>query len=173
MFGREPQARYRSAGDLAEDLERWLEGRPIVARPVSPPVRIWRWSKRNPKLASAAAACAVLGVSAAVVSLSSARVREIVRGEAAAARSVGVLPVEDLDEVRTDSLLARNFTNNSERASVARPTLVSFRHPKGRPKARMFGTNKTGRALAVNSEPEICWAARSEVVTERSAPLFS
>ena len=47
---REPQARYRSAGELAEDLERWLEGRPIVARPVSPPVRIWRWSKRNPKL---------------------------------------------------------------------------------------------------------------------------
>ena len=49
---REPSARYRSAHDLAEDLERWLEGRPIIARPVSPPVRIWRWSKRNPKLAS-------------------------------------------------------------------------------------------------------------------------
>jgi serine/threonine-protein kinase len=59
---REPQARYRSAGELAEDLERWLEGRPIIARPVSPPVRIWRWSKRNPKLASSVAATAVLGV---------------------------------------------------------------------------------------------------------------
>ena len=44
---REPQARYRSAGDLAEDLERWLEGRPIIARPVLPPVRMWRWSRRN------------------------------------------------------------------------------------------------------------------------------
>src|SRR5215831_4512540 len=57
---REPQARYRSAGDLAEDLERWLEGRPIIARPVSPPVRVWRWAKRNPKLASSVAASSVL-----------------------------------------------------------------------------------------------------------------
>src|SRR5437899_10942299 len=40
---REPNARYRSAGDQAEDLERWLEGRPIIARPVSPVVRTWRW----------------------------------------------------------------------------------------------------------------------------------
>jgi serine/threonine protein kinase/tetratricopeptide (TPR) repeat protein len=108
---REPRARYRSAGDLAEDLERWLEGRPIVARPVSPPVRVWRWSKRNPKLATAAGFCAVLGVVAAVVFLSSERVREIVRGEAAAARSVGLLPFEDLDEVRSDSALAQEFTN--------------------------------------------------------------
>jgi serine/threonine-protein kinase len=53
---REPSARYRSAGDLAVDLERWLEGRPIIARRVAPPVRAWRWSKRNPKLAAATAA---------------------------------------------------------------------------------------------------------------------
>ena len=50
---REPEGRYRSAGDLAVDLERWLEGRPIIARRVSPPARIWRWAKRNPKLAAA------------------------------------------------------------------------------------------------------------------------
>src|SRR5436190_10509909 len=68
---REPQARYRSAGDLAEDLERWLEGRPIFARPVSPPVRIWRWSKRNPKLASAAAISAALAILTAIALLSS------------------------------------------------------------------------------------------------------
>src|SRR5437763_1817019 len=37
---REPNARYCSAGDLAEDLERWLADRPIIARSVSIPVRI-------------------------------------------------------------------------------------------------------------------------------------
>src|SRR6476660_7672924 len=62
---REPQARYRSAGDLAIDLERWLEGRPIIARRVSPVVRAWRWSKRNPKLAAATAAAFCSAMAAA------------------------------------------------------------------------------------------------------------
>ena len=52
---REPHARYASAGELAEDLERWLHGHSIVARPVSPPVRLWRWSRRNPMFAGMAA----------------------------------------------------------------------------------------------------------------------
>src|SRR3954469_3667662 len=82
---REPEARYRSAGDLAEDLERWLEGRPIVARPVSPPVRIWRWSKRNPKLAASVAACLVLGTAAAVWQSQTRHLAATVREEQVAA----------------------------------------------------------------------------------------
>jgi len=61
---RDPKARYQSAGDLAADLERWLAGRPIVARRVSPPARIWRWSQRNPKLVGAATAGLLLGAAA-------------------------------------------------------------------------------------------------------------
>jgi tetratricopeptide (TPR) repeat protein/tRNA A-37 threonylcarbamoyl transferase component Bud32 len=57
---REPAARYGSAGELAEDLERWLEGRPIVARPVLRPAQVWRWSRRNPVLAGGAAVLAAL-----------------------------------------------------------------------------------------------------------------
>jgi serine/threonine protein kinase len=58
---REPDARYRSAWDLAEDLERWLEGRPIKTRRVLPPTRAWRWSRRNPVLVGTAAVCLFLG----------------------------------------------------------------------------------------------------------------
>jgi serine/threonine protein kinase len=70
---RDPKARYQSAGDLAADLERWLEGRPIVARPVSPPARIWRWSRRNPKLVGAATAGLFLGATAVWLFRSDAR----------------------------------------------------------------------------------------------------
>jgi WD40 repeat protein len=45
---REPAARYRTAISLAEDLENWLAGRPIKARPVSAAEQLWRWARRNP-----------------------------------------------------------------------------------------------------------------------------
>jgi serine/threonine protein kinase len=58
---REPAARYQSAADLASDLECWLEGKPIKARRVLPPKRMWRWSRRNRGLVGTAAACLLLG----------------------------------------------------------------------------------------------------------------
>src|SRR5205814_8976330 len=61
---RDPRVRYQSAGDLAADLQRWLDGRPIIARPVSPPARIWRSSRRNPRLVGAATAGLLLGAAA-------------------------------------------------------------------------------------------------------------
>jgi len=53
---KDPRRRYASALDLAADLERFGEGRPIVARPVGSIGRLWRWGWRNPKLALTSAA---------------------------------------------------------------------------------------------------------------------
>src|SRR5213595_1719907 len=64
---REPTARYRSAGDLAEDLERWLAGHSIIARPVSAPVRALRWSRRNPAFAGMTALLLVMGAAVGVM----------------------------------------------------------------------------------------------------------
>jgi len=60
---REPSARYHSAGDLGEDLERWLAGRSITARPVSTASRGLRWIRRN----RAVAAMAILLVGLATI----------------------------------------------------------------------------------------------------------
>src|SRR5262249_7019760 len=41
---KEPPARYASAAALADDLQRYLDGRPITARPVSVPSRVVKWA---------------------------------------------------------------------------------------------------------------------------------
>jgi tetratricopeptide (TPR) repeat protein len=46
-----PASRYETAWQLAEDLGRFLQGRPILARPIGPIARSWRWCRRKPLLA--------------------------------------------------------------------------------------------------------------------------
>jgi eukaryotic-like serine/threonine-protein kinase len=53
---REPKARYGSAGELEEDLGRWLRGEFISARRVSTPEKILYFARRNPVLVALASA---------------------------------------------------------------------------------------------------------------------
>jgi TolB-like protein/Flp pilus assembly protein TadD len=99
---RDPKARYQTAGALAEDLERWLEGRPIIARPVRAPARVFRWSRRNPNLASAGTACLLLGLAVAWLlgeKLLATKTR-------APEKSIAVLPFENLSGNEQNSYFA-------------------------------------------------------------------
>ena len=68
-LAKEPGRRYQTAQDLAEDLQRFLNGRPIRARPVGQVERLWRWSKRNPMVTSLTATVllAVAGLAVSTV----------------------------------------------------------------------------------------------------------
>jgi hypothetical protein len=62
-----PADRYATALDLADDLRRYLSGRPIAARPVPGWVRAGKWARRHPVVAalgllSAALFLGLLGV---------------------------------------------------------------------------------------------------------------
>jgi serine/threonine protein kinase/WD40 repeat protein/tetratricopeptide (TPR) repeat protein len=61
-IAKEPGDRYPTAAALGEDLKRFLEDRPVLARRSTPVERSWRWCRRNPLLAGAsiAAAAAIL-----------------------------------------------------------------------------------------------------------------
>lgn len=49
---KDPARRYPSALELAQDLERWRRGEPILARPAGWMLRLRRWTLRNPALAT-------------------------------------------------------------------------------------------------------------------------
>jgi TolB-like protein/tRNA A-37 threonylcarbamoyl transferase component Bud32/Flp pilus assembly protein TadD len=140
---REPSARYRTAGELAEDLERWLEGRHIVARPVSPAARAWRWTRRNPIVAGMAALLMVLGSTIGAM---------IWNGEMAgapAASGIAVLPFESLSSDKENAFFADGVYDgvSTKLAKVANLKVISHNSVAKYRGAR--NTQEIGRALNV------------------------
>ncbi|REK18412.1 MAG: hypothetical protein DWQ37_04050 [Planctomycetota bacterium] len=66
-IAKEPERRYASAADLQGDLERFLAGRPVTARPLGPTARSWRWCRRNPVVATLASSLLVVLVAGLAV----------------------------------------------------------------------------------------------------------
>ncbi len=79
---KEPARRYARAGDLAEDLRRFLAGQPIQARPVGAWERAVKWARRRPAAAALAAVSSlgsllfVAGLVAGIVLIANAYQRE-------------------------------------------------------------------------------------------------
>src|ERR1700757_2061 len=97
---RDPSARYGSAGDLADDLERWMQGRAIVARPVSPPVHLWRWMRRNPLVAQMATLLLTMAIAVGVMISKTRTVSP------SAASGIAVLPFEILSSDKESAFFA-------------------------------------------------------------------
>jgi predicted Ser/Thr protein kinase len=64
---KQPQRRYASSADLAEDLGRWRRGEPTRARPAGRARRAWRGVRRYPLAAAAAVLLGCLAASVFVV----------------------------------------------------------------------------------------------------------
>jgi WD40 repeat protein/serine/threonine protein kinase len=63
-----PPRRYGSAQAVADEIARFLEGKPIAARPVGRLEHLWRWCRRRPEVAVPTAAATLILLAGAVVS---------------------------------------------------------------------------------------------------------
>src|SRR5207302_2211964 len=61
-----PEQRYATALDLADDLRRFLAGEPVRARPAGAVAVAGKWARRHPAAAALLAAAAAAAVAAAV-----------------------------------------------------------------------------------------------------------
>jgi len=162
---RDPKARYHTAGALAEDLERWMDGRPIVARPVRAPARVFRWSRRNPILTGAVTACLLLAL--AVVWLLGEKF--LAPKTPGLEKSVAVLPFENLSNDREDAFFADGVQDDvltklakiADLKVISRTSVMQYR---GERNTRQIGdalrvshvmegsVRKTGAWLHINAE---------------------
>jgi tetratricopeptide (TPR) repeat protein/TolB-like protein len=158
---RDPKLRYQSAAALAEDLDRWLKGRPVKARPVSPPERLYRWSRRNPILAGSLAACLFFGAAIAARQIQNWKLENKVRENELVKNSVAVLPFLDLDDATEASDWTASLAQalQTELSGIGNARVTPVRHGDDVKMAArnlgtrtaLFGTRrKTNRGIQIS-----------------------
>lgn len=150
---KDPSARYDSAGALADDLDRWLNGETVVARPATWPGQVRRWIRRRP--------------------LVSALVLALVAGLASTLWQARVALAERESVLARDYRAALEFAENSIEAgnlSAARERLLQqpdrFRHVEwGRLMAKAHTIHRSVVVLTndvADNEYSSVWGALSE-----------
>jgi serine/threonine protein kinase/Flp pilus assembly protein TadD len=104
---KEPEKRYKSAGDLAADLQRFLDGQPIHARPISAREKVLRWFRRRPAIATALLAAVFFVAFATTAGVIWARARAVAENER----------VQRVATARAELLVSEQLRNESRSAS--------------------------------------------------------
>ena len=111
-----PARRYQSAEALAEELERYREDRPILARPLGPMGRAWRWGKRYPAVAGLGTAVAVVLLAGVIVSLfyavkASRHAAQAEQNKVEADRNAAAAKESEAEAIRVAKELAKTVEN--------------------------------------------------------------
>jgi serine/threonine protein kinase len=118
-MAKEIPRRYQSAQELAEDVQRFLDGKPVLARPVGSLGKAWRWARRHRALASSLAVAALSLTGVAVVSLISAQRMKVSRDAEAQSREAAEALIKDMLVGMKEKLRPLNKVELLEDAAAA------------------------------------------------------
>ena len=172
-----PQSRFASAYELHADLERFLRGEPVRARPATTIEKVVSWSRRNPKLsiASAVAALAVvLGLAGTTWQWqrATANLRQS-EAEVARTRRVAAFlgqtyrsptPTADGREVKVVDVLKRSLSEIATKFSDDDATRWDLLH--------QIGTAYSGLGL-LNESQEVLEDVYEEMQNARASPSLT
>lgn len=114
-----PRSRYQTAGEMADDLQRFVDGLPIQARPAGPIKRLWTYCRQYPFAAASFAAVLMVGaVGAIYLSLLS---RYFVRQTALDSAAMQSKMLDTINECYSDAV-----DRSSETASSGMPVPARF-----------------------------------------------
>lgn len=150
---KDPEKRFSSANQLADELQLFLQGRAIRSRPVSTIEKGWRWCKRNPILASLSTGLALtfllLGIAGPIVSYREGVLRNAAENSARAA------------------IIARANAEKSEgRANLEREKAVSAADEANAARLRAYESQS---AAQLDADRAIHFAAEMERLESESA----
>ena len=116
-----PAARYDSAAEVSAELDRFLNGQPIEARPVGRVERAWRWCRREPLVAAAlGTTMAVLLIATVVSSISLLWTTSALRAEASERQRATAREQEANSARRSAEQASARADKSSRAASLAK-----------------------------------------------------
>jgi WD40 repeat protein/serine/threonine protein kinase len=146
---KDPRRRYGSARELAEDLRRFLDHKPIRARPISMTERVVKWVRRNPAIAALSLLCTLLAVAGVILVLwqwgDAIAQRDLARSETIARETA----LTQAEKARADADAARlEASRDRDRARLALWQERTLRHASRLQDAQRLGRdNRWGPAL--------------------------
>ncbi len=174
--------RFGSAGELAGELRRFVEGRPIRLRPVSAVEQFWRWCKREKRLAAASIAAALLTIVLSVVSTTAAIVYRNQAGALEAAHAARTtrplmlsgarsMPIRRKPEPGGSAVGPANDSRHSRRSARLRSCSMPCRRGSTWPcGASRCATSRLPRSRCPISNPPV-WSSISPRASPRPRSL--